>query len=212
MPQTQRDTEVVTALSCSVRLMSLQQIAGFWWPDCKSPLEVARKRLVTLQSQGLLLKTEVLACALPPILEPVNCWAPGKSQPDLGSIAWQLQSRWNTAPKPVEAFIATRQAAKLFGGKATGRIKRHYQATHDIGVAQMYLRVRETRPALITQWIGEDRLAPYRQQQKLPDAVIAKSPSSTPLLVLEFGGSYDKARVTEFHLDCEQRAVPYEIW
>jgi hypothetical protein len=76
----------------------------------------------------------------------------------------------------------------------------------------MFLAVRRDRPALIKKWIGEDRLAPHRVGEKLPDAVVADSPEELPKLVLEFGGAYDKARLERFHLDCEERGLPYEVW
>ena len=212
MPLTERDTEILTALSCSVRMMTLEQMSSHWWTTCRNPSKISERRLTTLLNQGLLATARVLAADLPTIDAPVASWFPGQVEPDLGSIAWQLQSRWKTQPKPVRVYLATTQTSNLLGGKACGRIKNQFHASHDLGVSQVYLRIRETRPQLIPFWVGEDQLAPYRKQQKLPDAIIANSTTATPKLVVEFGGAYDKERVTEFHRDCEQRAVPYEIW
>jgi hypothetical protein len=30
--------------------------------------------------------------------------------------------------------------------------------------------------------------------------------------VIEFGGGYDTHRVKEFHADCLQRSLPYQLW
>ena len=83
---------------------------------------------------------------------------------------------------------------------------------HDIGVAEMYFALRRLRPNAQSLWVGEDQLAPYRRRQKLPDAILATSPAAKPMLILEFGGQYDKRRLIAFHEDAEKRGVPYEIW
>lgn len=192
--------------------MTLGQIASHWWAECKAPAEVAQRRLKELIGEGFINPSRVLACELPSIDNPIATWFPGQPELDFGAIAWQLQSRWKSPPQLQSVFLASPKAAKLFGGKAKGKLKRQYQATHDLGVAQMYLQVHAHRPHLIREWIGEDVLAPFRQQQKLPDAIISRSPLANPTLVLEFGGAYDKQRIAEFHRDCEQRSLPYEIW
>ena len=32
------------------------------------------------------------------------------------------------------------------------------------------------------------------------------------ILVIEFGGAYDTARVKAFHQDCVSRNLPYQLW
>lgn len=212
MKLTERDQQILSVLCNSVRMMSLEQLANHWWQSSANPLLIAGRRLKVLTNQGMLCTANVVAADLPAIERPVVAWVPGGMEPDFGAVAWQLQNRWKSPPANVVVYVATPKATKTFGGKATGKIKHHYQATHDLGVAQMYLRYRETKPQLIQYWIGEDELAPYRKHQKLPDAIIAEATTRTPKLVVEFGGAYDKERVTAFHRDCEQRALPYEIW
>ena len=123
-----------------------------------------------------------------------------------------MQSRWERNFTTQTLYVATSEAARLLGGKARGELPHRYQATHDLGVAEIYLRIRDSRTEQLQYWIGEDMLAPHRRGQKLPDAIIASRPGATPKLVLEFGGAYDKARLREFHEDCSSRALPYEIW
>ncbi len=210
MKLTDRDRDIIQSLSACVRMFHLGQIAAHWWPTQKNARESARRRLAKLISGGLLTTTPVLAADLPELSGPVLQWMPGDAPPDLGAAAWILQSRWTTQPKRRHAYLATAAAAKLFGGKATGRLKHQYQATHDFGVAQMFLQLRVARPKLAQDWVGEDVLAPQRRGQKLPDAII--NPSNSPQLVLEFGGAYNKARLLDFHQDCQLRVLPYEIW
>lgn len=208
----ERDKDIIGTLCACVRMLSLDQIAAEWWPNSKTATEQARRRLSLLINARLLCMGDVLAAKLPAMDHPVLAWAPGDPEPELGAAAWILQSRWVEEAKTTKVYLATREASKLFGGKANGKIKHQFQASHDLGVSAMYLRTRRDRPEITNYWIGEDVLAPHRYGQKLPDAVIASSPRETPELVLEFGGAYDKARLIEFHTDCQQRATPYEIW
>jgi len=76
----------------------------------------------------------------------------------------------------------------------------------------MFLAVRRQHPEFVSNWMDEERLAPYRRGQKLPDAAIVRSTAELPALVLEFGGDYSKTRLQQFHDDNESRGLPYQIW
>ena len=54
-------------------------------------------------------------------------------------------------------------------------------------------------------------MAHTRRGEKLPDAFIVDSTQQVTG-VIEFGGSYDAQRVTEFHEDCVSRSLPYQLW
>ena len=193
-------------------MVSLHQVAKHWWSEAKHGLENARRRLSTLVETGLLQQARVMARPLPEMTAPVSRWKPGDAVPAFGGITWQLQSRWRQEPRQTRIYFATTRATNLFGGRAPGRIKQEFQATHDLGVSEMYLLLRRDRPEIALHWIGEDVLAPHRRGQKLPDAVIARGAELRPELVLEFGGACGKARLVDFHADSEERKLPYEIW
>ena len=209
---TERDREIVGMLCCRVRIVSLSQVANHWWNEAKQGLENARRRLSVLVKDGLLNESQVMARPLPELTAPVMSWNPGDAEPAYGSIAWRLQSRWEKEPRKTRVYFATSRAANLFGGRAAGRIKQEFQATHDLGVSEMFLQILKQRPDEAKNWIGEDEIASHRRGQKLPDAVIALRADDRPQLVLEFGGAYDKDRLIEFHFDNQQRGLPYEIW
>ena len=209
---TERDREIVGMLCCRVRIVSLSQISDHWWADAKQGPESARRRLSALVDAGLLKDAHVMARPLPQLTAPVLSWKPGDPVPVFGSVAWQLQSRWTKEPRKTRVYIATTRATNLFGGRAAGRIKQEFQATHDLGVCEMFLQLRKQRPDEVVRWIGEDALAPHRRGQKLPDAIIATGADERPELVMEFGGAYNKERLIDFHADNEERKLPYEIW
>ena len=115
------------------------------------------------------------------------------------------------ARREVTVYLATRRAAAIFGGRADGKIKNPSQVTHDIHLGALYLKFVREAPTLAAGWIGEDILAPTREHQKLPDAILHDG-EGRPRLVIEFGGSYPTERVRDFHEDCAARGLPYELW
>ena len=108
-------------------------------------------------------------------------------------------------------YLPPRRTAHHWGGKAKGELKNATQATHDLGVAEVWLHFRRTQPAVAEAWRGEDSMAHTRRGQKLPDAFLVNEAGATFRLI-EFGGAYDADRVAAFHDDCAARALPYEIW
>ena len=208
-----RDTQILLALALKVRLLSLAQIAEVWWNPTDTGRTVARRRLVKLSDSGFLKRLRIHARPLPELTTAVLAWDPGQPAPNHGAVAWQLQSRWSAAgPKLTTVYIATRKTANLYGGRLRGTIKHTFQVTHDLGVAQMYLRLLETDSEAAADWQGEDLISPLRRRQKIPDAVLAETPGQRPRLVLEFGGAYDIHRVRGFHKDCAAKSLPYQIW
>lgn len=209
---TKRDADLLTMLCGSVRMASLDQIARACWGASKYHVTACRRRLLRLSKHGLLAATRAVILDVAILQRPFMTWQPGERMPNLAGVAWSLNRRWSSGYRSATIYYPTMAATRRFGGGRSGRIKRPFQVAHDIGVTEMYLAVRRLRPRLLSLWIGEDRLAPYRRRQKLPDAILATGPAAKPLLILEFGGRYDKRRLIAFHEDAAERGVPYEIW
>jgi hypothetical protein len=207
-----RDQEILSTLSRRVRLFSLTQIASFWWGEGEVALANTRRRLAKLTGADLLRRLSAMAIPIPDLPAPMARWRPGEPEPDFGAAAWKLQKRWKEPPQKTTIYIATARAAGIYGGRARGQLKRQLQATHDLGVASLYLRLLRHDPAAANSWVGEDMLRLYRLGQKIPDAALADSAASTPNLILEFGGAYDVRRLRRFHEDCLKKTTPYEIW
>ncbi len=211
MSVTGREREIVAALASKIRMLSFEQIRREWWPDSDAADRNARRRLSELVESGLLIRERVAAKPLLEIEAPVFRWKPNEAAPDYSSLSWQLQKRWTEPERDVSAYLATRRAASIFGGWANGKIKNPAQATHDLHVGAVYLKLLRSTPKLAAGWIGEDMLAPTRVGQKLPDAILYDG-EGRPRLVMEFGGAYPPERVEAFHEDCAVRGLPYELW
>lgn len=205
-----RDEQILTALTQKVRLLSLAQIATAWWGRSANALAEARARLALLGERQLTEHHSLLARPMIELAAPVFVWQRGEPAPDPEALAYQLQSRWQEAAEPVSVHIASGRYAKLVGLPG-GKIKCPFQATHDLHVAAIYLRLLRQAPALAEAWIGETVLASERIGQKLPDAIL-RDPNGHDRLVIEFGGSYDAEHVGSFHNDCARRELPYQLW
>ncbi len=206
---TRRDHDLLQALCQRVRLFSQRQVADDFWDGA---LPNARRRLKQLSTNGLVTRMTVQARAVPVLESPLATWRPGDSEPDFGQVAYRCQSRWRRRPtRPCSAWIATEKAAQIYGGVRRGELKNSTQATHDLGVAAVWLRLRKIAPQWADAWRGEDILAQTRIGEKLPDAFIVDSQEQVAW-VIEFGGGYDSDRVRAFHEDCASRNLPYHLW
>lgn len=206
---TERDQRLLLAMLLKVRLLSLRQIAAAWW---QGEIANARRRLKRLIAGELLLPLTVAARTLPAFSGPTLVWKPGDPTPDFGRIAHLFQSRWRRrAVRPTKAYIATPKAAQLLGGRGADQLKHPAQATHDLGVAAVWLHLLEHAPAWAEAWRGEDQFSHTRPGEKRPDAFIVDE-AYEPLWLMEFGGDYDARRIQEFHEDCQVREIPYQLW
>lgn len=206
---TDRDIEILGALAEKVRLFSLRQLTQHWWAGETSN---ARRRLRKLTSAGYLARLTVLARPLPVLEAPLFQWQPGTAPPDYQALAYRCQRRWRRRPaRHCRAFLATGRASTFFGAPQRERLDKPTQATHDLGVAQVWLRLREIAPHLADAWAGEDAIAHTRLGQKLPDAVVVHG-ERRRTLVVEFAGAYGPQRLRAFHHDCQSRNLPYCLW
>lgn len=205
-----RDTDLLTTLTTRVRLLTTEQVARLWQLDGAVARSKIRRRLRSLCAARLLEERPILAEPSLPLQSPVVVWESGDPSPDFHAVAWRLQRRWTESASETTVYIATEFAADTFGGVAA-RLPTIGQETHDLHVSEVYLLMRQHRPALAAFWLGEEIVRPTRVHEKLPDAVIV-DPSGNPVLIIEFGGRYDHQRVADFHQDCQARGLPYELW
>lgn len=207
-----RDDDILRTLALRLRLLSLVQIAAVWWGPTERGLVGARRRLAALVAAGLLRRLRLQLRPLPALDGPTLAWRPGDPEPDCDAASWRLQSRWKESARTTTVYIATKHGSNQFGGRQRGALRRAFQATHDLGVSAVYLRLRASNEEDVGDWIGEDLLAPHRRGEILPDAVLADGPEARPRLVVEFGGAYAAERVRRFHAYCRDERLPYQLW
>jgi len=187
-------------------VVSVPLVASLWG---SSPAYVSR-RLRQLIAADLLLVARVPVHPLLPLSEPLIVWSPGDQEPDAGRLSYRLQARWVHPPMPTTLYLASRRAGHLFGGRG-GSFEYPLQATHDLHVAALYVRLAATSPEDLPRWRGEETLRIGRKRGKVPDAVLVDS-RGKPERAIEFGGRYGPHRVRTFHRVCANQRLVYELW
>lgn len=83
--------------------------------------------------------------------------------------------------------------------------------SHDLTLAGIYLRLRASDPAVAESWIPEYRMRRlgFGDRMRLPDALVERQGER---VVIELGGEYSTAKLTEFHGFCVREGLRYEIW
>lgn len=219
-----RDLNLVRALALDVRLATPDQIRRGWgWPDSDSGLRNCRERLKKLVEAGLLRAASVPCTPLLDLTQPVLEWNPGDPTPDFDAVSHALQSRWgDREEKPTRVYMATPKGASTYGGRGRSRYTKLAQATHDLHVTELYVRLLITDPDLAEDWVGEDLIAmEQRKYEKLADAEIRDGDGAT-VRYLEFGGRYDAREVRRKHDYFAGQPIkpgaparqpfPYELW
>lgn len=202
-----RDITVLRALSLYVRLFGQRQLAEALW---SGDVANARRRLRRFVQLGLVERRVTLARPLPELIQPVMTWRPGQPDPNVGQLAFRLQSRWRyQALKTTVIYLPTKTVVDHFGGKQKTLMAS--QVSHDLGVTEVWLWFYCNRPDLAAVWRGEDMLQEIEPGQSVPDAVLVND-DEQPIALIEFGGDYGPERISAFHDDAAVRGLPYQIW
>lgn len=203
---TQFDQDIVKALTCQVRVLSLNQIQCGW----DLAIDVLRPRLARLVD-GQLLAIAEWAVVSPPVgRNPVFLWKPGDDSPDAWRLSLAVRNRWQRPTSRFIVYQATSMAARLFGSSA-GRTSRAYERQHDLLLAEVFIRYRQELPALVPYWVGEEALPKAEYGVKNPDAFLIDD-EACPRRVIESAGAYSQQQVESFHEYCRLARLPYELW
>ena len=206
---TDRDLDLLDALTLRVRLLTLRQLTELWWPNGNNQ-RCARHRLECLEAARLVEIHRVNAHPLLPVARPLFEWRPGDAEPDCEHVAACCRDRWNRPAVPMTVCVATSLAANLFGSTARGVPHRDHR-NHDLRLASIYVAYRLQRPQLAALWIGEHGLAKAGHRIKDPDAFL-RHDNGQVFRVIESAGRYGEAQVQSFHDHCEANDLPYELW
>jgi hypothetical protein len=208
----ERDIPIVTTLTRRVRLLSLDQIARTWWSENGDARRSASKRLRALEELELLGRTQIVCEPLLKLDDPLFHWDPGEPPPEsFEAISNRLLSRWDAPPRSTTVFYATRTAVNAYGGCQAGFASHPYEATHDLHVAELYLRILRLFPDLAPYWRAEEELPRPDPGGFKPDAALV-DPDGQLRLFIEFAGRYSPERLQKIHFYCVGRGFPYELW
>ncbi len=199
--------EILLALSCCVRVFTTGQLADGFFEGNRGK---AARVLSILQSHQLLVKNRLPIREIAAAHKPLATWRVGEQPPQFNALVVAIRNRWQLAPTRVTTiYLAGPAAQRVTGYSATGKLIRPLQASHDLGLAGVYLAVRRDRPQLAKFWHGEDIITV--QVGAIPDAVCING-AGKPQLAVEFCGLYSANRLRSFHRHCAARRLGYELW
>lgn len=209
------DRDLLAVLTLRVRTLSVAQAARTWWPEDEGRagarrLAGAKRRLDALLRRGLIETTHLLAHPELDLTAPLAVWLPGLPSPSLGSIAHAAKQRWTMDPVSTTFITATSAGGRVMGGEG-GRAPRTSEATHDLHVAAVFLRMRRELRTRAVSWRSEASVLASRdgRSEQLPDALVRDGRATT---AIEFVGEYPAAKLSAFHKYCAAKGYGYELW
>ena len=130
-------------------------VARLW----NSSPDYVRRRLRQLVAADLLVDDPgARAPAASPQRAP-RLWSPERPSPMRGRRVIGCRPGGSMPPVPTTVYLASRHAAHLFGGSG-GRFAYPLQATHDLHVAALYVRLAAVAPDDLARWRGRRPSAP----------------------------------------------------
>jgi hypothetical protein len=209
---TATEYDVLRALAVQVGTLSLDQIVRGWLAPGHNAEQHAESLITNLVRAKLICRRIVEAHPLICIKRPLFSWRPGKPAPNeelLSELSVKSCRRWTESEKPVEVFIASRIAVRLFGAFGSARDAKPCEATHDLHVSEVFIRYRRFATRLSRTWLGESafpKLGLHIRGIKDPDAFLMGSKHRANRVV-EFAGKYSVKHLQRFHLHCAGRAA-----
>lgn len=205
---TEAERDILETLTLRIPVLTLAQIERTWFPT-GAPRDGAQT-VGALARRGWLGRIPVKAHPELALAAPLATWEPGAPAPRFGPLAYQNRSRWTGAVEQTAVYVATRQAARTYGG-VPGRVGR-FHVTHDIHLAAVYLGLRRRDAAAAGRWVSEKALASEREDDVLPDAELRDAAGHTERVIEFVGSSYTARRLEDLFADAHARGVPIEFW
>lgn len=206
------ELSIARALALQVRVMTVRQVAAGWFADAVDPQAAAQTVLSRLANVGICESLTREAHPLLPLKAPLFVWNVGDPCPTADhwdQIAAQSRNRWDQPHVPVEVWRATKRATHVWGAFHDARRIRHSEVSHDLHLAEVFVRYRCHHQHAAAAWLGEaafPKLGFELKGMKDPDAFLVNE-SGVAYRVVEFAGSYEADHLWDFHAHCSGRAA-----
>ncbi len=211
-PHKPHEADLLATLAWRVKLLSMAQAARTWWADEPNPMASCRATLRRLAARGLIDVFDAMARPELDLAVPLACWQPGLASPAFGPLAHQASTRWSAPPASTRLVVVT-EAGAAFSGGMGGHRPRASEATHDVHLAAVYLRMRRELSTRAASWESESVLATRANLaapgRKRPDAMVRDGRGRT---AIEIVGEYPPGKLEAFHAECVKRGWGYELW
>jgi len=165
--------------------------------------------MAELETSGWLQIHRSLARPVTELHQPLMSWTSGSDEPDFWRLSRVLHKRAMQDASMTSFVFASPRSIVLFGQGRAPSVKLT-QMTHDLHVAEVYLRYR-TDGLSSRNWLSEDRLPREWPLRERPDAVLSDDEGRVCRAV-EYGGNYPPKRLAELHAALSSIELAYEIW
>ncbi len=181
----QLEMEILTALTCKVRVMSVGQLLRAWGQAKNEAVLFSLERLLARK----LARTELWDVVLPNTdRTPLFTWKPSFPDPDTWLISKRARQRWKQPTSRVIVYQATELAGRMFGSRC-GQPVREIERQHDLLLGDVYVDYFCALPSLAEAWHGEDMLPMAEKGVKNPDAFLMDG-DLRPRRVIESTGGF----------------------
>ena len=202
------DLDLLHAAVCCVTQFNKSFAQSYWQV---SPI-AATRRLQKLERKGLLKSRNVLASTPPPIREPLCVCKPWEEIPHCGQVSYQARRRWKTRPVVVNRVYYATDLGRGLLGRPPVKPPKDIQATHDLGLSDVYLAYRQRWPKLTAKcWLNESEYAHHRGRcEKVEDAMLCRN--HEVLLMVDYAGAYRPDRVKALLDHAQLHHAPIAIY
>lgn len=202
------DYDFLRAAVTCVSQFDVDFAASYWGV---SPI-AAKRRLEKLERKKLLKGRNVLSSTPPTVQGPLCVWKPGETTPHFGQVSYQARKRWKTLPVQVQRIYFATDTGRGLLGRSPIKPPKDVQATHDLGLCQVYLQYRKRWPRLTEScWLNESEYGHLRGRYvKVEDALLSRE--GTVLLMVDYAGAYRPDRVEALLNHARQYNVPIAIY
>jgi hypothetical protein len=106
---------------------------------------------------------------------------------------------------------ATRKSRQLYGVAGGAHRPKLTQLSHELFVAEVFIRYRAIGLDVDRQWVGEDQFPKSWPVRSRPDALLRNGEGKITRAV-EYGGAYKPRRLAALHGALKSIPLAYEIW
>ena len=205
------EEEILVALAWHLRVLSVEQIARTWWQGQATAKRRATDAIKARQKNGWLHVRELLSRPTSPLGGPLVSWTPNHRAPNFDKLSRLLHRRARTAARKIRVVTATRKTRELYGVAGPGHRPKLTQLSHELFVAEIFIRYRANGLDVDRQWIGEDQFPKSWPVRSRPD-VLLRNQDDKIVRAVEYGGAYTVHRLSKLHAALRSIPLAYEIW
>ncbi len=205
------ERDLLEVLADQLRIVSPAQIARAWFARQATAQRSATRLVRRFSDNGWLRIRRVLARPVSPLLSPLLSWRHARPTPDFANLSRQLHRRSRCAAELTIVVEATTKTRALFGTSGFRPRLKLTQTSHDLHVAEIFFRYRESECDVRRYWVGEDRLPVTWSIRQRPDAILVDDAGDFHRAV-DYGGDYSVERLSALHDGLASLPLPYEIW